>query len=139
LNKVSYKKSEIALIQLRGAVLLFNEGDYVSSLTLAGATHEIIFNLCRARGLTWTFKLPAEVLPELKNKTGEDLEKFVTTTLNKTRNKLKHHESYKDKIVVADFYFEAEMFILNTIENYKLLFGKLPEDKAILDFFNKFN
>jgi hypothetical protein len=38
----SISKIDIALIQLRTAVQLYNKGNYISSLTLAGASEEIL-------------------------------------------------------------------------------------------------
>jgi len=136
-----FKKSEIAIYQLKSSIKLFTEGDYVSALTLSGAAHEIISNMCRARGLNWNFRFPAEVAPKLESLSSfpEELEKFIYDFLHKTKNKLKHHNSFKDQSVQADFYFEAEMFILSTIDNYKILFNKLPEDNLIIAFYNKYN
>jgi hypothetical protein len=76
MNTYTYKKSEIAIFQLKAAINLFYEGDYVSSLTLSGAAHEIISNMCRARELEFTFRFPAELKSDLLNATPEKLEKL---------------------------------------------------------------
>ena len=139
MNEVSYKKSEIALHQLKAAIKLFHEKDYISALTLAGATQEIVSKLCRAKGLVWSHRLPAETQEVLLKKSSKKIEKYLADTLNKTKNELKHHSSSEDEIIKADFYFEAEMFILSAVDNYIILFGKLPNDKIIVDFYNEYN
>jgi len=39
--KGEYKKSEIAIMQLKTAIQLYNQGDYVSALTLSGVAAHI--------------------------------------------------------------------------------------------------
>ena len=39
---LTLRKSEIALIQLRKAIQLYNREEYVCSLTLAGAANELL-------------------------------------------------------------------------------------------------
>ncbi len=38
---IKIEKSKLALIQLRRAIQLFNAGDYIYALTLAGSANEI--------------------------------------------------------------------------------------------------
>jgi hypothetical protein len=45
LEKIS--KIDIALIQLRTAVQLYNKGNYISSITLAGASEEILGQIAK--------------------------------------------------------------------------------------------
>ena len=50
--KHSISKIDIALIQLRTAVQLYNKRDYVSSLTLAGASEEILGQIAKNKSGT---------------------------------------------------------------------------------------
>lgn len=131
-----YKKSEIALIQLKAAINLFNDGDYVSALTLSGISNEILSTFLRKRGLRVSFRFLLEWFHDIENQSPKTFEKYIYSLLNKTRNELKHINRDDDYMIEAEFKLEAEMFIVNSIDNYKLLFGEIPNDELLLYFYN---
>lgn len=85
-------KLEVAVSQLEQAIRLFLEGDYLSSLTLAGAAEEILGKLCERAGkpvsveqivaFHWNDTDPA--LPDAERR------KILLTVLNRARNAAKH-------------------------------------------------
>lgn len=137
MNKTNYKKSEIITCQLKSAIKLFDEEDYVSALTLSGAAYELTYRMCQLNKLPWKIKIPKENLEGLKKQKSDGIEKYLKILLNKTKNELKHHDTFEDSIVVADFYFETEMFILSSIDNFKILFGQFPKEQIILNFMER--
>lgn len=133
LRRMKISKSEIAIIQLKASINLYNSGDYISALTLAGASSEIIVNLCKTRGMPFSHMLPNDAIANLE-KPNLNIEKYLKQTLNKNKNELKHHSSGEDYIIEAEFWLDALGFIYDTIENYKYLFGKAIEDDLIETF-----
>lgn len=85
-------KLDAAMHQLNAALRLFFEGDYLSSLTLAGAAEGILSNLCERQGLPTAADRIADFHmkdtdPTLSTK---DRRKVVFTVLNRGRNQAKH-------------------------------------------------
>jgi hypothetical protein len=131
-----YTKSEIALVQLRKAIQLFNKKEYICSITLAGAAEEILGMLARKRygynsldGDKNFFDGLAEMLH--KNKLSND---DINKVINRIKNELKHHNSDLDHIVEGDFEFEAQNFIDKAIRNYWIAFGTPPNDRIINNY-----
>lgn len=133
---MKFKKTEIAIIQLKSAITHYDNGDFISALTLAGASSEIIVSLCKARKLTVKHMLPFEKAEEL-NRPGINIEKYLKTTLNKNKNELKHHDSADDYEIEGEFWRDALGFISDTVENYRILFGPDIQDKFINDFMDR--
>jgi hypothetical protein len=133
---MKYKKSEIAIIQLKAAIRHYDGGDYISALNLAGASSEIFTSLCKARKLSYKHMLPAEKVEEL-NRPGINIEKYLKTTLNKNKNEFKHHESDEDYEIEGEFWRDALGFISDTVENYRILFGHDIQDEAVSAFMDK--
>ena len=130
---MKFKKSDIALIQLKQAIVLFEEEKYISAITLAGAANEILEKFCIANSKPFTITQGVEVLQTFLNKDSVD-GKELKKVQNKTKNELKHHNQKEDYEIEEDFYFEAEMLIFSAIQNYRILFEKEPEDTTILSF-----
>lgn len=91
-ESVKLMKLEVAVHQLDVAIRLFLEGDYLSSLTLAGAAEEILGRLSEKAGLPVAIK-------EIANFHRSDIDpaipaskqdKTVADILNKARNAAKH-------------------------------------------------
>src|SRR5438046_9785969 len=93
--KHSASKIDIALLQLRTAVQLYNKGNYISSLTLAGASEEILGQIAKNKSGTnaliddkvWTDQIA-------------DYFKKQRPALNKLayiRNKAKTHIKHNDR------------------------------------------
>jgi hypothetical protein len=132
------QKSKIALIQLRRAIQLFNVGDYVSSLTLAGAANEILGQLAKIRKGHNTIdhdKWFWDDVAEYFNKDKPSKAKIIQSN-NRIKNSLKHHDSSEDKMVEADFKFEAQVHIDSAIRNYWIAFDEPPKDRIIDKYVN---
>jgi hypothetical protein len=134
----STSKIDLALIQLRTAVQLYSKGNYISSLTLAGASEEVLGQIAKNKSGTnaliddkaWTdqiadyFKKPRPPLNE------------VAKIRNKAKNEIKHNDNGVNYEIVHDFKFEAETFILGAIRNFELITGAMPNDRIIKSFWN---
>ncbi|HEY5744745.1 MAG TPA: hypothetical protein VIU12_01605 [Chryseolinea sp.] len=134
-------KRRIAVTQMRRAILLYREGDFICSLTLAGAAEEILGKMVAQRGHSsalddfatrdrklWEWAAKRE--PRLTVPPNAELRR----RLNCLRNDLKHNDSGTDKRVVAIFDYSAEEMLLRCIRNYLKLYGKPPRDKVIADW-----
>lgn len=85
-------KLEIALHQLNVAIRLFLEGDYLSSLTLAGAAEEILGSLSERAGTVVAIEYIidfhySDTDPAITEK---ERRKVICDLLNKARNQVKH-------------------------------------------------
>jgi hypothetical protein len=134
-------KRKIAVTQLRRAILLYNEGDYLCALTLAGAAEEVLGKMVARRGQStamedfalrdrqlWEWaasKEPRITVPE---------EAEFRHRLNRLRNDLKHNNAGKNGRIRADFEFAADEMLLRCIRNYLKLYSKPPRDKVISEW-----
>jgi hypothetical protein len=118
-----YEKRDIALRQLRRAVQLFNQRDFVCATTLAGAAEEVFGRIAQKR--TGTTALD-----------GHAHRKKVAEAHNRLRNQLKHNDSGDNEWVTADFELEAQDLIGRAIGNYCLAYGIPPGDRIINYYVN---
>ena len=137
-DKAKLKKSQIAVIQLRRAIQLFNSADYISAITLAGAANEILGQFALKKQGYNTLDGDKKFWDDIaqivgKNKPSKDKIKQVN---NRTRNNLKHHDDSDDNFVEADFEFEAQVQIDSAIRNYWIAFD-LPLRDRIVDRYVK--
>lgn len=137
-DTIKLEKSVIALNQLRNAIRLYNKEEYISALTLAGASNEILGQLAiKRQGYNtldndkWFWDGIAEIFN--KNKPSKDKIKKVN---NRIKNQLKHHDSEDDIVLEADFKFESEFQIDSAIRNYWIAFEKPPKDRIINNYVN---
>ena len=132
-DKIILRKSQIAIIQLRRAIQLFNSKDYISAITLAGAANEILGKIAVERqgyntldGDKRFWDGIAQVLG--KDKPSKDKIKKIN---NRTKNVLKHHDGPADNLFDADFEFEAQLQIDSSIRNYWIAFDSPVKDRII--------
>ncbi len=110
---VTLTKLEVAVWQLDVALRLFHEGDYLSSLTLAGAAEEILGKLCERVGKPVTvesviaFHLE-DTDPSLAVK---DRKKVLLGVLNRARNAAKHVIDTNDTHFVVEQAFPLQMIM----------------------------
>lgn len=113
---------EIAKRQLdRSISLFFNEKDFVSSLTLAGASEEILGKLLNKQGIP---HIMDEIIKgslalneiELESPDEPKARKSITGMMNRFKNKLKHYNEDGSITFSVDFY-AAEM-INRAAQNY---------------------
>lgn len=109
----SLTKLQVAVHQLGVAIRLFLEGDYLSSLTLAGAAEEILGKLCERAGLPvaieeiirfhWNDTDPA--LPD------NDRRKIILTVLSDARNAVKHANDPNEGDIVLEQTYALQMIM----------------------------
>jgi hypothetical protein len=136
--KMQITKINIALIQLRTAVQLYNKNNFIAAITLAGAAEEILGQIASQKigsnaaleDKTWTDQI-ADYFDKPRLSFGK-----VIKSRNKIKNKLKHNDSGENEAINHDFRFESETFILGAIRNYELLTGEMPKDRIIKSFWN---
>ncbi len=136
--KHSASKIDIALIQLRTAVQLYNKGNYISALTLAGAAEEILGQIAKIESGTNALiddKVWTDQISDYFKKQRPPFEK-VASVRNKVKNEIKHNDKGTNNNINHDFEFEAEHFILGAIRNYELIKGHMPYDRTIRKFWN---
>jgi hypothetical protein len=120
------RPKQIALAQLKTALTLFLDGtDFISSITLAGATEEILGSLLRKRKRAPSVKRRAEQTRALfralwPNRPDPGVEPFIDLS-NKPRNALKHLTTTKP--LAMDTKADAARLLLRAVENYHLLYG----------------
>lgn len=106
-------KLEVAVWQLDIAIRLFLEGDYLSSLTLAGAAEEILGRLCEREGM------PIAVEAIIAHHWGDtdpaitDKERraILLGILNRPRNEAKHANNPDETYFVVEQDFPLQMIM----------------------------
>ena len=119
-------KKEIAKRQMETAIDLFLKGgDYLSVVTLAGASEEILGKLLGRHSK----KNMVECLKELDKRLSGGREfKVVNLEINGFRNSLKHaNDEAEDEIDVAEGQEHAIAIIARSLYNYYSLEGKLSD------------
>jgi hypothetical protein len=127
------EKRDLAIRQLRRAVQLFNQGDFVCAATLAGAAEEILGRIAQKRTGATALDGHAHFWSQLAGIVGKsppDRKKVVEAN-NRLRNQLKHNDSGDNEWVSADFEFEAQDLIDRAIRNYWLAYDIPPADRVI--------
>jgi hypothetical protein len=124
-------KLEVAEIQLNRAIKLFLTGDdYVSAITLAGASEEILGKLLKQRGLANALEELVErsrrVQTERDGEAGE--KKTYVSLVNYFRDRLKHISDGAGLLFSVDY--EAAILIERAMSNYVRLTGRESADMA---------
>jgi len=132
-------KLDVAMNQLRTSVQLYNKGNYISSITLAGAAEEILGKMAAKtanRNALLDEKVFLDQVAEMFNKQKPILKKVIESRY-RTKNELKHNDLGKDSVVRnVDFKFQAEELIIGAINNYMIIFDEEPRDRVIKSFWN---
>ncbi len=147
LRKLS--KRLIAERQIYRAILVLEEqDDPVSAITLAGASEEILGNMLRDKGIECAFEAKVRsdkamwaFAKKRAEETGFTLdvpeEKEIKLNTNRIRNGLKH--SMDGRPVETDYYHQAEEMIARAISNYRVLYdGKTPPQKRVARWFEDY-
>ena len=106
-------KLDVARQQLDAAMRLFMEGDYLSSLTLAGAAEEILGRLCERAGKSVAIEQIIEFHlgdtdPALSD---ADRRKILLEVLNRPRNAVKHANDPTETHFIVDLAFPLQMIM----------------------------
>lgn len=133
-NVMGVNKREIAIMQLCDAIVLFNQEHYVSAITLSGAAEEILAQFILInKAKTGAPMLSAE---QIENDMFEVFldEPDYHKVRSSTRNELKHHSKNDREIVDCDFRQIAINHISGALQNYKVMYKHLPDEKVVKDF-----
>ena len=134
-------KKEVAILQLCDAINLFKRERYISSITLAGASEEVLAQLLSRQKRKTVFRY--YTAEELEAGTFDMFEHFFGVKnyysyRNKIKNELKHHGDKKNKEVLSgDFRQVALNHISAAVQNYKMMNGQLPNEEIITEFCNE--
>jgi hypothetical protein len=131
-------KLQLAQIQLRRAIQLFNAGDFICAITLGGAANEILSVFAEKRqghSTTDHDKWFWDGMAESLNKNKPSKGKIVQVN-NRIKNSLKHHNTKENTIIEADFKFEAQEQIDKAIRNYWIALKEPPKDRIINNYVN---
>lgn len=128
-----FEKRDLATRQLRRAIQLFNQADFICAATLAGAAEEILGRIAQKRSGTTALDGHAHFWSQVAPMCGKPVpeKKKVVAVHNRVRNQLKHNDSGDNEWVTADFEFEAQDLIDRAIRNYWLAYDTPPKDRII--------
>ena len=106
-------KLEVAVLQLDAALRLFMDGDYLSSLTLAGASEEILGKLCERAGKPIAVETIiafhwGDTDPALTDKERRDI---LLGVLNRARNAAKHANDPNETQFFVEQVFPLQMIM----------------------------
>ena len=131
----THDRIDLACEQLDCALELFlSQRSYVSALTLAGASEEILGKaLCQigsATTLVATFRLvePTQTLISGRSYTSKEFQ----NEKNRVRNAVKHMRDSSELTIVADLEAEALWMIVRACDNYQRL--DFPETERMAEF-----
>ena len=131
-----FEKRDLALKQLRRAVQLFNQGDFICSATLAGAAEEILGRIAQKRCGTSALEGHAHFWAQMADFFGKPVpdKRKVVESHNRLRNQLKHNDGGNNEWVTADFEFEAQDLIDRAVRNYLLAYDRPIDDRIINNY-----
>ncbi|MFA6261448.1 MAG: hypothetical protein WC760_08270 [Bacteroidia bacterium] len=133
------KKIDIALIQLRTSIQLYNKDNFIAALTLAGAAEEILGKISKKNSKTNAAieeKIFIDQIADIYKKDRPSYNK-VLNLRHKLKNEIKHNDRGDNDDIIHDFKCEAETFILGAIRNYELIFREIPNDRIIKSFWDR--
>jgi len=110
-------KISIALHQLNRSIEMFlDEQDYICSITLSGASEEILGRMVEYEGKTNSLN---ELVDSLKDIPGNSLssKEIRNNHLNNVRNSIKHYSTSEDKDVVTNWEAQAIQLIARCCSN----------------------
>ena len=132
------EKKDIALKQLRASAKLYNSGDYISAITLAGAAEEILGRIAKARNKTNELEKETDYLKSVYDFFSSPIpnEKELISKINRVKNELKHNDNGLNNWIEGDFENEAVSLFVKAVKNYFSAYGEMPKDKIINNLFN---
>ena len=122
-------KFSCARIQLKTAIRLYFEKNYIASITLAGAAQDILSHMAEKKTGVSTYTDFKNLVDSaaLLSKSEKVSKRRIIHTLNAFYNEMKHNDSGEDYIIKENFEFEANDLICGAIMNYEqLIWGIAP-------------
>jgi hypothetical protein len=133
------EKRDIAIKQLKAAARHYNRGDYICSITLAGAAEEILGQIAKKRTKTNQLELEVIYLRSVYEYfSGQELpNNKLIQKINKVKNELKHNDSGENEWVDADFENEAALIFVKAMKNYFGCYNEFPSDKVVKNLYKE--
>lgn len=114
-------KQRIAELQLKDAISLFINGNFVSSLTLAGAAEAILAGLLNCEGKLSVVESSVSAIEKIRdlglNAMNGRPKNSIFNEWNNARNEFKHHNKNDDDVVVVNLFDESYWMISRALEN----------------------
>lgn len=115
-------KREIARLQLIEAITLFLAGDFIPSITLAGAAEAVLVGLLEQAGQESISEESAKSILRLRDIYGLSVnpkikEKDFYRNWNSSRNALKHHNKNEPNLITINLLDEAYWMIRRALSN----------------------
>ncbi len=131
-------KKEAAITQLCDAISLFKLGRFISSITLAAASEEVLAQLLKSQAnkpgapYITAEEIEAGMFDMFKDFLGV---RNYHTYRNKTKNELKHHGAVINKDYISGNFKQIALnHISGALVNFKGVYNKLPDETIIQDF-----
>jgi len=141
-----HDKRDVALVQLRQAIQLYDDEDFICSLTLAGAAEEILGKIAKARSgenaLQQDVDFVNEIVESAQNAgltAAAATPKELISRRNRLRNEAKHAKEEPSGSVSGDFEVAADEMIDRTLRNWSLAFGDYPDDPVIQEYLSRYD
>lgn len=133
-------KHSVALHQLRRAIQLYRQRDYVCAVTLAGAAEEIFGKIAIKRKGTNALEDELKFVKEAADLIGGQPRprKILISKRNRIRNQLKHADSGENEYVETNFRWASAELIDRAILNYQTAFDEDPKDRIIKKYISDF-
>jgi hypothetical protein len=131
------EKKDIALQQLIDAAKLYNKGRYVSAITLAGASEEILGKISKKRVGSNQLKYEIEYIKSIYKHFNRPCpsNSDLIEQINKTKNEVKHNDVGENLWVEADFENEFVIIFMRAVKNYFNVYNEIPKDKTTMNLF----
>ena len=135
------EKHDIALKQLRRAIQLYRQRDYVCATTLAGAAEEIFGKIAIKRKGINALEDELNFVSECADLIGGKPRprKILISNRNRTRNQLKHADSGENEFVTANFHLASAELIDRALDNYQIAYDGDPNDRIIRKYISDFH
>jgi len=133
------KKKDIALQQLIDSAKLYEKGRYVSALTLAGASEEILGKISKKRIGSNQLEHEIAYMKTIYKHFNRPCpsNKDLTKQINKTKNEVKHNDVGENLWVEADFENEFVIIFMRAVKNYFDAYKEMPKDKTTMNLFEQ--
>jgi len=135
---MKFTKEQAAILQLYDAIELFKKERYISAITLAAASEELLAQLLKQHANKTG--IPFDTKEELEAGMFDIFKDFLGVKnyhayRNKIKNELKHHGGEGNKeILIGDFRQVALNHIAGAIQNYRFVNNSFPKETVITDF-----
>lgn len=133
------EKKDIALQQLIDAARLYNKGRYVSSLTLAWASEEILGKIAKKRRSLNQLEHEITYIKTIYEFFNQPCptNKDIIKQINKTKNEAKHNDLGENLWIEADFENETVAVFVRAVKNYYDAYKEMPKNKIIMNLFRE--